>query len=169
MTPLMDAGELPAARLMRLSSTVAIVMRARPALQALTFGLLVAILLSVSDQMSMRFGLKESQRIVDDVCGGVIAGLTVFAYARAKMRYITQRLNTIRLMNHHIRNALQVIRYASYIQSTSPHVAEVEDAIRRIDWALREVLPGESTVSDDGWKPAATTSDKVAGARKVAD
>lgn len=156
---------------MRLSSTTTLVMRARPALQALTFGLLVTVLLTVSDQISMRFGLKESQRIVDDVCGGVIAGLTVFAYARAKMRYLTQRLDTIRLMNHHIRNALQVIRYASYIQSTSPPIpeVEVEDAIQRIDWALREVLPGESTVSDDGWKPAAATSDKVARARKVAD
>ena len=139
---------------MRFSST-AIMMRARPALQGLSFGMLVAVLLIVSDQLSMHLGLKESQRVVDDLCGGTIAGLTVFAYARAKTRHITNRLNTIRLINHHIRNALQVIRYASYIPSTGPHVAEVEDAIKRIDWALREVLPGENIVSDDGWKASA--------------
>ena len=114
----------------------------RPALQGFLFGLLVVIVLVTTDQLSMRLGLKESQRVLDDVIGGLIAGLIVFAYARVRLRHIRQRLEVIQLMNHHIRNALQVIRYAAYIPSERDQVAHVDEAIERIDWALREILPG---------------------------
>jgi hypothetical protein len=55
-------------------------------------------------------------------------------------------------MNHHIRNALQIIRYAGYRQPEARQTMEIEDAVKRIDWALREVLPGNVTTYDEGWK-----------------
>ena len=119
-----------------------------PVVQALLFGVFTATLLILLDQLSLRFGLSESQRIVDDLAGGLIAGLAVFAYARVRTSYIEERLKTVELMNHHIRNALQVIRYASYLQPENQQVEQVEDAIERIDWALREILTGRVTTYD---------------------
>jgi hypothetical protein len=120
-----------------------------PPVQALLFGVFTAALLVLLDQFSMRLGLSESQRIVDDLAGGLIAGLAVYAYARVRTSYIEQRLKTVELMNHHIRNALQVIRHAGYIQPESQQMAEVESAINRIDWALREILTGRVTTYDE--------------------
>ena len=45
-------------------------------------------------------------------------------------------------MNHHIRNALQVIQYGLTDTATMP-AEYMRDAIKRIEWALREVLPDE--------------------------
>jgi hypothetical protein len=45
-------------------------------------------------------------------------------------------------MNHHIRNALQVIvARASLDQQAKPELRQIDDAVARIDWALREILP----------------------------
>src|SRR5512133_944547 len=97
-----------------------------PFVQALLFGVFTAALLILLEQFSLRLGLSQSQRIVDDVAGGLIAGLIVFAYARVRTSYIEDRLKTVELMNHHIRNALQVIRYASYLQPEKSQIEEVE-------------------------------------------
>ena len=59
--------------LMTNSSIKKLVITSWPAVQALLFGLLVALLLLVSDQVSMRLGLRESQRIVDDILGGALS------------------------------------------------------------------------------------------------
>jgi len=124
----------------------------RPAAQAAFFGLLVMILLIVSDELSRHFGLGESQRVVDDALGGIIAGLTSYFDARRRMRFVAERLNTVGLMNHHVRNALQVIRDAHYLQNKENVAAMIEDAVTRIDWALREVLPGGVSTYDERWK-----------------
>lgn len=122
-----------------------------PAVQGLVFGLFVAILLIAADQISMRLGLSQSWRIIDDTLGGLITGLLVFGYSRVRLRYIQERLNLVALMNHHIRNALQVITHAEYIQPPSRQMEEVQNAIRRIDWTLREILPGRITDYEQGW------------------
>jgi hypothetical protein len=122
----------------------------RPGVQAVLFGAVVTVLLIAADQLSVHFVLREWQRIADDVLGGVIAALGSFFYARRRTRFITERLNTVALMNHHVRNALQVIRDANYLRPENQNLTQiVEDAVERIDWALREILPGE---------PAATTT-----------
>ena len=87
-----------------------------------------------------------------NMSGGILAGLAVFAYARTRMRQLADQLTTIALMNHHIRNALQVIKYAKYLRPEKEQVAQVEDAVKRIEWALREVLPGRITDYDHDWK-----------------
>ncbi len=50
-----------------------------------------------------------------------------------------QRLETIALLNHHIRNGLQAIVNWSG-SNESAHV--INDAVDRIQWVLMEVLPG---------------------------
>jgi hypothetical protein len=54
---------------------------------------------------------------------------------------VQQRLQIVAEMNHHIRNALQVINYVSLAQTHAESVELIRDSAERIEWALREVLP----------------------------
>ena len=113
----------------------------------------VAGLLIAADQLSIRCGLKGSQRIVDDLLGGLIAGSIFYLYECHRLRRFSKHLHMIDLMNHHIRNALQPLVFLTYKPEGKAEVKLVEDCVRRIDWALREVLPGRSEerfVVDDG-------------------
>ena len=53
---------------------------------------------------------------------------------------LLQRLQTIALMNHHVRNALQVLAYSQYERDRTRQAQIIRDAILRIDWALKEIL-----------------------------
>lgn len=105
---------------------------------------LVSVFLIVSDQLSLRLGLNESLRVVDDLLGGLIAGLIFYFYERHRLRRLRQQLRIIELMNHHARNALQPLMFITDEPEARGQMKLVEDCVRRIDWALREVLPGVS-------------------------
>jgi hypothetical protein len=104
--------------------------------------ILVAGLLIAADQLSIRYGLAGWQRIVDDLLGGLIAGSIFYLYECHRLRRLSKQLHLIDLMNHHIRNALQPLMFMAYEQRAQMKI--VEGCVRRIDWALREVLPGKS-------------------------
>jgi hypothetical protein len=104
----------------------------------------VSALLVTADQLSVRFGLVESRRIVDDLLGGLIAGLIFHLYERQRQRRFSEHLQLMDLMNHHIRNALQPLMLVTYGSEGKAQMRVVEECVRRIDWALREVLPGKS-------------------------
>jgi hypothetical protein len=104
---------------------------------------LVSGLLIAADQISIRCGLSGSQRIADDLLGGLIAGCLFYLYERHRMRRLIERLRVIELMNHHIRNALQPLMFVTS-QSEGNATKLVEECVQHIDWALREVLPGRS-------------------------
>ena len=57
-------------------------------------------------------------------------------------------------MNHHIRNSLQVITYATATQKNSESMEMIRSSVERIEWALREVLPGHVEAPADS--PPAT-------------
>jgi hypothetical protein len=116
----------------------------RPGTQAMVYGLIVLALLVFVDQLSMHYGLRESQRVVDDACGAAIAGVLVYSYERSRSKYLGERLKTIELMNHHVRNALQLISDSVYIHGHVQQMSEIQNAIKRIEWALQEVLPGRA-------------------------
>ncbi|MGA8443331.1 MAG: hypothetical protein WB762_24480 [Candidatus Sulfotelmatobacter sp.] len=104
---------------------------------------LVSGLLIAADQISIRCGLSGSERIADDLLGGLIAGSLFYLYERHKMRQLIERLRVIELMNHHIRNALQPLMFVTS-QSEDNATKLVKECVQHIDWALREVLPGRS-------------------------
>ena len=58
-----------------------------------------------------------------------------------KQRLLEQRLKKLAEMNHHIRNALQVVAGYAHQAGESEVVKRINDSIGRIEWALREVLP----------------------------
>lgn len=54
---------------------------------------------------------------------------------------LRQRVEVIANMNHHVRNALQVIEFTSYSNADKEQFEAVKSSVNRIQWALRELLP----------------------------
>ncbi len=90
---------------------------------------------------------QESRRLaieVSDFVAGLVAGVLVFRllqYERERRRQLRQRLELIAEMNHHVRNALQVISLSAYSYADQQQLAAVKDSVNRIQWALKEILP----------------------------
>ncbi len=81
--------------------------------------------------------------VVSNSLAGLIAGVLVFRvlqFGRERRARIEERLQTISDMNHHIRNALQVISFSAG-SAHDQHLEGIREAVDRIQWALREVLP----------------------------
>lgn len=83
--------------------------------------------------------------IVDDVVTAVFAGLLVFFYERHQHKVMLERMRIIADMNHHVRNALQPIVYSPFLKEQAEQIRTIQESTRRIEWALKEVLPGEVT------------------------
>lgn len=95
-------------------------------------------------------GLHAEVTLVDEFLLGIFtAGLVLvieFSHQRDREQ-MKEKLKTITLMNHHVRNALQTISDSAYIHG---HLAEVQTSVERIAWALREILPGDTLDYDEG-------------------
>jgi hypothetical protein len=65
--------------------------------------------------------------------------------ARARHHKVVQQLETVAQMNHEIRNALDQIQLAVHFTDNEQVIQSIRGAVRRIDWALREVLPSKET------------------------
>lgn len=114
----------------------------RPGLTAVTLAVIVTGFLFLLDQLSAHFGLKEPLRVFDDIFGGTIAGLLIYRYESKRSKYLSDRLKMIELMNHHVRNALNVIIASIYAHGHEKELNEIASSVDRIEWALREILPG---------------------------
>jgi len=90
-------------------------------------------------------GLHAETTRIDDVLLGLVAAALVFLLQRQQERELGRQRRSaavIEQMNHHIRNALQVIvARASLDHHDRPELLQIEEAVARIDWALREILP----------------------------
>lgn len=113
-----------------------------------SFGLGVGIfLLGVTLRTLLdKWGVTGVTAAVDDLLIGVLAGVLVFAYERHQHKLILEKMRVISEMNHHVRNALQPIIYSPYLKEQAEQVKIIQEGTRRIEWALREVLPGEDAV-----------------------
>lgn len=112
-------------------------------------GLLSVLLAFVSFSLGMMVeafqrheGITGWTLWVDNVAAALLLGLVVFFYERRRERELIRKLQVIELMNHHVRNALQPVMYLPYSQDQEMQLNTIRDAIQRIDWALREILPG---------------------------
>ncbi|HVG92130.1 MAG TPA: hypothetical protein VNB54_11630, partial [Alphaproteobacteria bacterium] len=77
---------------------------------------------------------------------GLFAGGLFYQMAReakASRALVEERMKTIAELNHHIRNALQVIKFLGGQRSglDAVQLQLINDSADRIEWALREVLP----------------------------
>lgn len=116
------------------------------------FSLLVALGVSVLGVALDRVLLKEGlprldMLVISNSLTGLFAGVLVFQMAReakASRDLVRERMKTIAELNHHIRNALQVIKFWGAQQRPALDAMQLQlinDSVDRIEWALREVLP----------------------------
>ena len=71
-------------------------------------------------------------------------GILVFQIltdVQKRYQAVVDRLRVIKELNHHIRNALQVIVFTNVPERSEQVIQQVDTAIIRIDSILREVLP----------------------------
>jgi len=83
----------------------------------------------------------------DDFIIGASTGIVVFFYEQRRNRFLMDRLRVIQEVNHHIRNALQVISYASAQHENERLRTMVCESSERIQWTLREILQGGPTLA----------------------
>jgi len=100
-----------------------------------------------------QFRLLARESIADLISAlvvGYLAYLTLQA-ERHRMERAAAELKMIADMNHHIRNALDMLTLSAYSTDDKAAVAVIQKATERITWTLREVLPSrepEQTIED---------------------
>jgi hypothetical protein len=98
------------------------------------------------DRLLARDGVTRTDILLaSNALTGIVAGFLFYSLTnieRLRRNVMRERLRTIAEMNHHIRNSLQVITYASATQRDAESVEMICNSVERIEWALREVLPG---------------------------
>ncbi len=112
-------------------------------LRSILIGFGFFVLGSISEVWVQQHSYNHTTAIITDSLLGIAVGLVVLYYERRQQRNIIRKLEVIRLMNHHVRNSLQVISFAASVPQQEALEAEIRDAVERIEWALREVLPGQ--------------------------
>jgi hypothetical protein len=112
-------------------------------LRSILAGFGIFFLGSLSDLWFHQHAERLLIAIMSNALIGVGVGLLVLLYERRQRQNIIRKLEVIRLMNHHVRNSLQVISFAASAPEREEIAEKVKDAVERIEWALREVLPGQ--------------------------
>jgi hypothetical protein len=114
--------------------------------------LAVVVLVSVIGYWLDRFlvygGLPRTfMLVVSNTLTGIVTGglfLYVVRNERAHRDQLHERMQTVAELNHHIRNALQVIKLCGIQPEASldgRQLQLIKESADRIEWALREVLP----------------------------
>lgn len=68
---------------------------------------------------------------------------------KERHRLNVARMQVIAEMNHHIRNALSPVSLSLDATENQQLKLVISDAVDRIDWALREILPREAPLAED--------------------
>src|SRR5689334_8131720 len=107
------------------------------------------------DRLLIREGASRLDlMIASNALTGCVAGillLQIVRRERERRAVIRERLQIVSEMNHHIRNALQVISFIVAQEQDQKTVEMVRTSVDRIQWALKEVLPGGQEVPRETW------------------
>ena len=114
----------------------------------------VAVIGFLLDRILVKEGLPRiDMLIISNAMTGVFAGGLFYQMVReekASRELVRARMKTIAELNHHIRNALQVIKFWGAQQRPALDAMQLQlinDSVDRIEWALREVLPRYESVA----------------------
>jgi hypothetical protein len=106
---------------------------------------LVSVLGLVFDGLLFSQGVPKMAVLL---CSNVITGVTAgVLYLHSRVRdserkqELEDRLRKIADMNHHVRNALTVVQFYGAQRGDHCATEAVQEAVMRIEWTLREVLP----------------------------
>jgi hypothetical protein len=121
--------------------------RGRSRLLVILVAVAVSIVGVAFDRILLHEGVPRYDLLgISNSLTGIVAGAFFWQASRRERErrdFIRERLAVISEMNHHIRNALQVISFYSYRKQDAETLALLQEAVTRIEWALKEVLPGE--------------------------
>lgn len=116
----------------------------------LALGLLISIACITGvgfgfDRLLLREGVPRiSVLLLSNLLTGLVAGLLLIQSklrAIEKQRLLEHRLKKIAEMNHHVRNALQVVMFYGHMAQDENTARLIRESIQRIEWTLNEVLP----------------------------
>ena len=122
-----------------------------PVLLGLTATLVFFAIDDFLDHLMLRLTSANVALEISDAITAILIGALVAHVAllhRQREQQAQARVQRIAEMNHHVRNALQVITYWSLAEKEKRQVELVQDAVNRIQWALREVLPRDKDFAD---------------------
>ena len=94
---------------------------------------------------------RHGERMVAEAVSGVIVGYLAARLFRAiieRRETTLARLQVISEMNHHVRNALVAISLSTDEIQNQQSVRYVLDAVDRIEWTLREILPRDKPLPE---------------------
>jgi len=97
-----------------------------------------------SDQIMVR---HARWIIADELIMAAAAAVVVFLYERERSRFLSEKVRVIRDMNSFVRNELQVLN-ACLDDPEKTRISTAQRSVERIDWALREMLPGGHSLAD---------------------
>ncbi len=127
--------------------------RSRLIILCLGVMLLVSIVGYGFDRLLAKDGVTRTDILLtSSALTGIVAGCLFYTLSNNELqrrRLVRERLRTIAEMNHHIRNALQIITYATATDNGEASVEMIRSSVERIEWALREVLPGHVAVPSE--------------------
>ena len=94
----------------------------------------------------------------DAVVSGTLSGALVWillGLVHGRRRRLIEYVRRVADLNHHIRNAMQIIVYQATLAHADPEqIEQVENAVRRVDAALHEIFPIIGDRKLDGKPPA---------------
>ena len=114
-------------------------------LAAVTAGAAVGLVDYAIDLWMSARGLHAEVTLLDELLLAIFTGALVLVIELSHQRnqeQMNEKLRTIELMNHHVRNALNVIVASVYVRGHDKQLDEIRTSVNRIEWALREILPG---------------------------
>jgi hypothetical protein len=112
------------------------------AMKAIAWGVLFLLVGAGGDYIATRFGLERDLLYLNDFLSMAFVVLLILSYEFRRRKRIRERLEVIQLMNHHVRNALQIIALSPHSKQREESLAMIQESVARIEWALREILPG---------------------------
>jgi hypothetical protein len=117
-----------------------------PLAVSIAWGLAVAVGSVGLDHLLLDYTrlLPNAAIFLSDLLLGIVAGALLYhviVVSVAERRSVAERLDSIAEMNHHIRNALQIIKFNAQPGADERRMAEMQEAMDRIHWTLVEILP----------------------------
>lgn len=123
-------------------------------LRSIAIGVITALAIMAAnvgcDWLAERHDIAMQSMWLADAALATVAGLLVGKMIRnsdREKRRIFHRLLMIAEMNHNIRNSLEVIQLSAHVSQDKEAIQEIDTAVNRIHWALKEFVPAEPALS----------------------
>jgi hypothetical protein len=114
---------------------------------------------------------RRDERYLAEAISSVLLGFLLGKFlesAHELRQSMVAQVQVAAELNHHIRNALQVIAFHCREQQMPQQAIEqIRDSVDRVDWALREVLPRKRPLPPSDGGPRMVAWGRGAGAGKA--